>query len=337
MRLSKIGSIVIKIALALMLIIVVVPIVMYVFPNSVGANHSYIVYSASMRPFMRSLDVILVSDVQPSEVQVDDVISYKVEENIVSHRVVKINFEDGVYYFKVKGDAVEQPDSGLVPSSEIIGRVSYVIPLSYFHSLYGYSFLVLTPIALLTTKQIIKIYKLSERKRPRRRRGWKALLLGRGGRRRRSISILDLTSTLLLLILVSGSTRMMAPYITRGSLSFFSDFESAGVALFKAGPWIQPSTITCTVCPNPTVNLGENITVYGSINPARSGVDVKLTYEWNGTTITRAVTTNSTGVYQDTYKPNGLGVWKIKASWEGDNSYFGASSGIVTISVIEEE
>jgi hypothetical protein len=203
--------------------------------------------------------------------------------------------------------------------------------MGYLYTKNGYVLIVATPLMLLAFNQAVKIYKVYDSGR-KRRRGLKAILLGPGGRMKRKIPTLDTTSVLLLIILVAGGTQMMTPYFTSGGGSFSTDTESSR-NIVRAATWKVPSSMTCSVFPNPTIRLGENITVQGSIIPARSGVTVTLKYEWNGTTTTRAVKTNGDGSYQDIFTPDKIGSWTVKASWEGEGSYFGASSGTETVSV----
>jgi len=94
------------------------------------------------------------------------------------------------------------------------------------------------------------------------------------------------------------------------------------------------SSISCAVS-STSVNLGNSITVTAIITPATSGVTVTLTYkEPNGSVLTRtAVPGINSGYYSDTYVPNGAGAWTVKASWPGDDTFFGATSLPVAFTV----
>ncbi|RLI45473.1 hypothetical protein DRO69_05235 [Candidatus Bathyarchaeota archaeon] len=82
---------------------------------------------------------------------------------------------------------------------------------------------------------------------------------------------------------------------------------------------------------NSTIDYGENITVTGVISP--SGATVTLNYTLNNTVVSRLVSTNSSGFFNDVYMPNQTGIWTVSASWYGNESYFGASSGYKNFTV----
>lgn len=65
----------------------------------------FIVLSGSMEPAIKAGDLIITKKIAPEKVAVGDVISFRVENDIVvSHRVTEINTEGGVS-FLTKGDA----------------------------------------------------------------------------------------------------------------------------------------------------------------------------------------------------------------------------------------
>lgn len=321
-------SLVAKAILIIVCLVMIIPSVIRLYPSLVGADESYIVLGGSMKPTLNAGDLAFMENVDPSEVGVGDIVVVRTESFVYMHRVVEKKDEGAL--FRLKGDANEDPDPSYVNCSEIIGKTVFSLPMGYIYTKSGYTLIVATPLMLLAVYQAVKIYRLYDT-RKRRRRGLKAILLGKGGRRRRKVSIFDTTNALLLITLMAGGTYMMAPYFISGGGSFFTDTESSG-SVIQTGTWKVSSSITCSVDPS-TIKLGENVTVHGSIKPARSGVTVTLTYRWNGTTTTRTVKTNAGGAYEDIFTPNEVGSWTIKARWNGDDSYFGASSDIVTISV----
>jgi hypothetical protein len=80
--------------------------------------------------------------------------------------------------------------------------------------------------------------------------------------------------------------------------------------------------------------LGNSTTVSGSISPAVSNVTVTLTYtKPDATTISRTVTTGADGSFSDTYTPNVVGSWSVKANWTGNDYYFGSTSFDATFTV----
>ncbi|UCH01534.1 MAG: hypothetical protein JSV20_06645 [Candidatus Bathyarchaeota archaeon] len=93
------------------------------------------------------------------------------------------------------------------------------------------------------------------------------------------------------------------------------------------------SGITCWLSAT-TVTVGEELTVSGSMTPPRSGETVTLAYtKPDHSIITRTVTTGTDGSYSDSYAPDAVGSWSIRASWEGNSSYVAASSVATSFTV----
>lgn len=93
------------------------------------------------------------------------------------------------------------------------------------------------------------------------------------------------------------------------------------------------SSISCSISSSSLI-VRDSLTVSGSISPSVSGKIVTLTYtKPNGTTVTRTVASGSNGAYDDSYKPDTSGSWSVKASWEGNNDYQGATSSSVIFTV----
>jgi len=96
------------------------------------------------------------------------------------------------------------------------------------------------------------------------------------------------------------------------------------------------STISCSVSPE-RVKKGETAPVSGSISPLHAGVTVTLTYKRpDGSTFKQTLTTTSTGMFSDTYKPETAGSWSVTASWEGDQDHNPATSTAFIFTVEEE-
>jgi hypothetical protein len=87
-----------------------------------------------------------------------------------------------------------------------------------------------------------------------------------------------------------------------------------------------PTDISCAVSPIP-VPLGETVTVSGVITPTCGGVQVTLNYtKPDFTIITSTVMTDVNGTYMEDFIPDSVGVWWVKASWDGDENHLGAES-----------
>lgn len=92
------------------------------------------VYSEDMEPEIDIGEVVILQDVDPSELKLGDVITYKAdaldfEDRFVTHQISKEPYEvDGVYYFSTRGlksDAVDDPE---IDESQLRGKLIYKIP-----------------------------------------------------------------------------------------------------------------------------------------------------------------------------------------------------------------
>lgn len=86
------------------------------------------VISGSMEPEYPVGSLIYVKEVDPSELEVDDVITYVLPNNTPStHRIVRIDEENQLIY--TKGDANDHEDSAPVHFKNLIGKPIFTIPL----------------------------------------------------------------------------------------------------------------------------------------------------------------------------------------------------------------
>ena len=112
---------------------------------------------------------------------------------------------------------------------------------------------------------------------------------------------------------------------TRWAVRSYEDYMIR--AIVESNQPIRPiGLISCTPYSTYIVG-GRNVTVTGSIAPPRVGVEVDVTYiRPDSSTVIRKTTANATSGYTDTFMPDKLGNWKVKASWAGDDEYEGATS-----------
>ena len=87
----------------------------------------YNVLSGSMEPAIPVGSVIYVEKVEPSQVEVDDVIAFHDGESVIAHRVVTNRTSLGE--FVTKGDANDVEDFDPIPYDALIGRVALHLPL----------------------------------------------------------------------------------------------------------------------------------------------------------------------------------------------------------------
>ena len=141
-------GIVLCIVLILVLIVNVSLIIgSYVNPDKVPSFLGYkpfIVLSGSMEPEIMPGDLIITKNIDPVDVKVGDVITFRADKTTaVSHRVIKISTEGGLS-FETKGDANIGSDNGAVSPESIEGK--YIMRIAKLGNL---ALFLQTPIGLL--------------------------------------------------------------------------------------------------------------------------------------------------------------------------------------------
>lgn len=146
-------------------------VVITLFQRINGSFFGYRIYtvaSASMIPNYNVGDVLLVEKVKLTDIDVGDAVTYlgeapTVKDMIITHRVEKIEKENGIYYFHTKGIAnnIEDP---IVEGKQIIGKVTHKFYFLSFigritTNVYKIFFFITVPIAVLIAIEIIKTIK----------------------------------------------------------------------------------------------------------------------------------------------------------------------------------
>jgi signal peptidase len=148
---------------ALALVALVVPFVVYSVPGVIGADASYVVLTGSMEPSISPGDAIVVRSVPPERIATGDVITFRRAAGDavpVTHRVLEVTTDaDGRTAFVTKGDANEDPDSGLVTGRLVVGEVLVVLPyvglvVQFVDSPAGFALAVVVPISLLVLNEV---------------------------------------------------------------------------------------------------------------------------------------------------------------------------------------
>jgi len=92
-----------------------------------------------------------------------------------------------------------------------------------------------------------------------------------------------------------------------------------------------------SISANPeTITVGSSTTINGTITPVRPSVNVTIQYRLGGNetwNTLKTVTTNENGTYSYDWKPETVGTYEVKASWEGDNDTLPGESETLTITV----
>ena len=119
-----------KIFSSLVLIAVVLLAVLLAGVRLIGFT-PYTVLSGSMEPNYHVGSVIYVAKVDPTELQVNDPITYKGASGVVvTNRIIEIRNADkpAALSFITKGDANKAPDGTPVPAAAVIGKPCFTVP-----------------------------------------------------------------------------------------------------------------------------------------------------------------------------------------------------------------
>lgn len=137
---------------------------------TIFGHQIYIVRSNSMSPTFETGSLLFVKQVDTSSIQVNDIITYKGENDNVAttHRVVNILNDDGLQ-FVTRGDANNVDDPNPVRADEVVGRVVLSIPyigylLGYIRTKQGLLVFIIIPALLIMITQIFSFLKELKKK-----------------------------------------------------------------------------------------------------------------------------------------------------------------------------
>lgn len=125
---------------------------------SLGGFRIFNIVTGSMIPKYEVGDVLISKAINPSEIKVGDDIVYQGKEGtfagkIVTHQVIDIESENGIYKFHTKGLANDEEDP-IVSQEQVSGKIIYKVKsLSYISrlisNLYSFYFIIFIPMAIL--------------------------------------------------------------------------------------------------------------------------------------------------------------------------------------------
>lgn len=78
-------------------------------------------------------------------------------------------------------------------------------------------------------------------------------------------------------------------------------------------------------------NVDETVSVDGSIS--HGGALITLNYTCTNTEVLRSTRADSNGIFSDLYRLANFGIWTISASWQGNETCFGAASNSESLAV----
>src|SRR3990167_2756320 len=130
----------------------------------VFGNNALIVRSGSMEPTVAVGDLIITRIHKNLAYKIGDIISFKNQGKIISHRIIGLENQNGRIFYKTKGDANKNEDQGLVAESAIVGKAYFRLPylgrlIAFTKTSAGFSLAVIFPALLVIAFEIQNIFK----------------------------------------------------------------------------------------------------------------------------------------------------------------------------------
>jgi len=157
-------------------LIIVILLFNILIPFITGSEKALIVLSGSMTPLMLPGDVLIAKSVDPNELTVGDILTFRApvsKHNIyVTHRIIALK-DDKELIFKTKGDANNAEDDFNVTASKAVGKLVFVIPfVGYLPEITKnkniFFLVVILPASLLITSEIWNIILYNSPQRARK-------------------------------------------------------------------------------------------------------------------------------------------------------------------------
>jgi len=128
---------------------------------------TFIVMSGSMEPAIHTGDVVVDKRIDPMDVQVGDVVTYRDpdhENRLITHRVRGVRTLGGKVYFVTKGDANTDSQKWAIATDGTVGVVRFRVVklgfvLFYVNRPIGRLFLIVVPVLLFSMNEIVAIWR----------------------------------------------------------------------------------------------------------------------------------------------------------------------------------
>jgi len=115
------------ISTVLLTLIVALAVAIYVIPRFYGGS-ALAIDSGSMTPTLATGDMVAVRHIEPSEIEMGDIITYSTKNALITHRVVGIGVQGDQAMFLTQGDANSAVDPPVL-AEQVRGKVMYSIPM----------------------------------------------------------------------------------------------------------------------------------------------------------------------------------------------------------------
>ena len=112
--------------IAIIIPILVTAIILTVLTAGIFRHQLIAIASNSMLPTFARGDAVLIEKLDASEIKIGDILVFRKDSRIVTHRAISMELREGEYYFTTQGDANDDPDAVEVNGREVIGRVDLV-------------------------------------------------------------------------------------------------------------------------------------------------------------------------------------------------------------------
>lgn len=126
---------------------ILIIIYLIIFIPVLWGKRPLVVISGSMEPILKVGGILYYEKINLDDFKKDDILVYKLNEHIVSHRIVNING----YGFETKGDNNNSNDSYIVDKNNVIGRGNnWSIPYIGYYAdfIYNHKYLLIVMIIL---------------------------------------------------------------------------------------------------------------------------------------------------------------------------------------------
>lgn len=164
------------ILLSIFFVLLLITALYLLVPILTGSTKLLVVLSGSMHPMMRVGDMVVVNTVSPEELVSGDVMAFKDPggrpNTLITHRIISIK-EGKERVFQTKGDANEEKDNFVVPASDVVGKLVFVLPFAGYlpkaskNSLL-FCLMILLPSVLIVLDELRNIIEYSNPARARK-------------------------------------------------------------------------------------------------------------------------------------------------------------------------
>jgi len=128
--LSVVGIIVCVIMAPILIMNITIVIKSYINPEKVPdffGIKPFVVATGSMEPEIYGGDLVITKTVNPGDLKVRDIISFKEGDAVITHRIVEVTEKDGEPAFITKGDANNVEDENPVTYAQVEGIYRFKI------------------------------------------------------------------------------------------------------------------------------------------------------------------------------------------------------------------